>query len=359
MSVYMKKALALAKRGLGKVEPNPMVACIIVKNSKIISSSYHKKFGENHAEVNAINEACESVKGATMYVSLEPCAHFGKTGPCIEKIIESGIEKVVIACLDPNPLVCGKGVEKLKASGIMVELFDMQKEAKELNKKFFVYIKEKRPYVILKYAMSLDGKIATKNFDSKWISSFESRKHVHKQRSENSCILVGVNTILKDNPSLDVRYVKGKNPVKVILDSKLLIPLESNIFKTGKSIIFTLSKDKKKIAKYEKLNAEVISFNEKIDVKKVLDILYKKGYMSVYVEGGASVNWSFIEQNLVDEINVYISGKIIGASPLSPINGKGFEYIKDCPNFSITDFKKIGEDIFVSARNVGEKCLQD
>ncbi|MDD5492289.1 MAG: bifunctional diaminohydroxyphosphoribosylaminopyrimidine deaminase/5-amino-6-(5-phosphoribosylamino)uracil reductase RibD, partial [bacterium] len=225
---YMKLALQLAEKGKGKVFPNPMVGAVLVKNGKIISQGYHRYFGGAHAEVEAINNATQPVAGADLYVALEPCAHYGKTPPCTEAIIKAGIKNVYIAMLDPNPLVAGKGIKKLRQHHIPVIAGITTEKAALLNREYIHYIKHKRPYVIMKWAMSLDGKIATRTGDSKWISNEQARKYAHSLRANVEAIIIGINTVLKDDPSLTVRGITGaKNPVRIILDHHLRIPLES------------------------------------------------------------------------------------------------------------------------------------
>ena len=261
----MEIALELAKKGAGKVNPNPMVGAVIVKDGKVIAQGYHEEYGKSHAEVNAFNNALEDVRGATMYVTLEPCSHYGKTPPCVEKIIEKKISRVVIGMVDPNPIVRGQGIEKLLSQGIEVVTGVLEEKCKKLNEVFIKYITLKKPFVIMKTAMSIDGKIATSSGESKWITKEESRKQVHKLRNEVSAIMVGVNTVIKDDPELTCRIENRKNPIRVIVDSALRIPSDSKVIK-GANKVKTI------IACTEKLN------NEKVLVlkKQGVEILITK-----------------------------------------------------------------------------------
>lgn len=222
---FMRMALRLARRGVGRTNPNPMVGAVIVKDGRVIGQGYHECCGEAHAEVNAFDSAIEPVIGATMYVTLEPCSHFGKNPPCADRIIKEGIRRVVVAALDPNPLVAGKGIKKLEAAGIEVSVGLLEKESCKLNEIFMNYIVDKIPYVVMKWGMSLDGKVATVAGKSQWITCMESRKHVHEYRNQLASVMVGVGTVIADDPSLTCRIPQGRNPLRVIVDSGLRIPV--------------------------------------------------------------------------------------------------------------------------------------
>ena len=367
--VYMNLALELAKKGKGRVNPNPMVGAVIVKNDQIIGKGYHEEYGQSHAEVNALNSTTEDAAGATMYVTLEPCSHFGKTPPCVDKIIESKIVKVVIASLDPNPLVAGAGVKKLIDAGIEVVVGVLDEENKKLNEVFMKYIVSKKPFVVMKSAMSLDGKIATRTGESKWISSEKSRKEVHKLRNELMGILVGVNTIIKDDPELTCRLENGKNPIRIIVDSNLRIPLDSKVIKDthkARTIIVTTEKADKYIIKdLESKGVEVIIAKLKDKRVDLQDMMVKLGELkidSILLEGGSTLNFSALKQNVVDKIQVYIAPKLIGGeNSKTPIGGMGIDSLQDA--FKIKDMvlKTIGEDILIEGYFEGsekEKCLQ-
>jgi len=354
---YMERALELAKKGWGFVNPNPMVGAVIVKDGRIIGEGYHRYYGGDHAEVEAINSAKEPVEGSTIYVNLEPCCHYGKKPPCVEAIIAAGIKKVVISMLDPNPLVSGKGVEILRENGIEVITGVLEDKARKLNEIFVKYITTKIPFCLLKTAMSLDGKIATKFADSKWITNEEARAYVHYLRQGYSGIMVGINTIFVDNPQLTVRIpgFKGKNPIRIIVDSKCRIPLDAFVVKDGKNtktIIATTEKgDKERIKVLEEMGIEVIITPEaegKVDLKYLVKELGKKNIDSILLEGGGSLNYSAIKDGIVDKVNFFIAPKLIGGSMAStPVEGEGVSLVKDA--FPIKDISiiRFGDDIMV------------
>lgn len=319
---YIQLTIEIAKKGEGLVSPNPLVGCVITKDNKIIGAGYHQKYGENHAEINAINSATESLEGSTLYVNLEPCSHYGKTPPCVDRIIQEKIKRVVIGTLDVNPLVSGSGVRKLKSAGIDVKVGVLEKECLELNKFFFKNITKKIPYVTLKAAQTLDGFIADKDDLSKWISSTSSRKYVHYLRAVYDSVLIGSDTARIDNPGLTVRTVEGRNPYRIILDSKLKLKTDLKLFKSNfdnKTILVTSNKNqhkKKKLEKFKDLGVEIIFTKEnnlgRIDLKDLLKKLSKKNIASVLVEGGSKIFSSFVKQNLFDDIYLFISPQILG-----------------------------------------------
>lgn len=319
---YIQLTIEIAKKGHGYVSPNPLVGCVITKDNRIIGAGYHQKFGENHAEINAINSATESLEGSTLYVNLEPCSHQGKTPPCVDRIIEEKIKRVVIGTLDANPLVSGSGARKLKRAGIDVKVGVLEKECLELNKFFFKNISSKIPYVTLKAAQTLDGFIADKNKTSKWISSESSRKYVHYLRSIYDAVLIGSDTAKADNPSLTVRMVEGRNPYRIVLDSKFKLSPDLKLFKLNsdkKTFIVTRIENqqkKKKLEKFRELGVEVIYTKKnkagRIDLSNLLKKLSKKEISSILVEGGGKVISSFLKQNLFDDIYLFISPKILG-----------------------------------------------
>lgn len=358
-SFFMSRAIELAELGKGKVNPNPMVGAVLVKNNQIIGEGYHHNYGNLHAEREAIKDCLakgNSPEDSSLFVTLEPCCHKGKQPPCTQAIIENKISHVFIGSSDPNPLVKGKGVQILKNHNIQVTENVMKEECDKLNPIFFHYITKKTPYITLKYAMTADGKIATSTGDSKWISCEESRKVVHKMRSENMAILVGINTVLKDNPLLTVRSVEGKNPVRVVLDSELSISFDCQLVQTAaeiKTVIFTceISESKKeKKNQLEKKNVEVItvpSKSGKVDLSSVVKILGEKGIDSVIVEGGASVNSAFIKENLVNKIVCFVCPKILGSSGISAAEGKGRELMKECVNLELEKITQFGMDVMI------------
>lgn len=299
----MQRALELAERGIGHVSPNPMVGCVIVHQDKIIGEEYHQKYGEAHAEVNAIDSVKDHslLTESTAYVTLEPCAHHGKTPPCADLLIEKKIKRVVVACRDPFDQVDGKGIEKLEQAGIQVEVGMLEKEAKELNKRFFTSVEKDRPYIILKWAQTSDGFVARENYDSKWISNPHSRQLVHKWRTEEDAILVGKNTAIHDNPSLTAREWSGKNPIRILLDRNLEVNKKSNLFNSdAPTLILNAIKEE------NSGNIEWV----KTDMNNpwsVIRQLHERKIQSVIIEGGSQVLNSFFNENCWDEVRIFTS----------------------------------------------------
>ncbi|MFO7444844.1 MAG: bifunctional diaminohydroxyphosphoribosylaminopyrimidine deaminase/5-amino-6-(5-phosphoribosylamino)uracil reductase RibD [Ignavibacteriaceae bacterium] len=353
---YIQLALEIAKKGMGNVSPNPLVGCVITKNNRIISAGFHEKFGEAHAEINAISTAKENVEGATLYINLEPCSHTGKTPPCVTKIIESKIKRVVIGTLDMNPLVSGKGIKKLKAAGVEVKVGVLEKECVDLNKFFFKYITQKLPYVTLKAAQTLDGKIADKNGESKWITSVSSRRLVHSLRAKYDAVLVGTGTIEKDDPNLTVRFTEGRNPKRIVIDTNLKLKINHKIFihnQDKKLIILTSKKsiDKKsKIKKLLSMGVQVLYIKEnqdgRLNLKDALKQLAGLQIASVLIEGGSRVFTSFIHADLFDNIFLFVAPKILGCG-LPVIQGLGIKSIKKAMKVKIENVDRIGDDLLV------------
>ncbi|MPQ44095.1 bifunctional diaminohydroxyphosphoribosylaminopyrimidine deaminase/5-amino-6-(5-phosphoribosylamino)uracil reductase RibD [Clostridium tarantellae] len=352
---YMKLAIELAKKGEGNVNPNPLVGAIIVKDNKVISTGYHEHYGGNHAEVNAFNNAKEDVSGATLYVTLEPCSHYGKTPPCAQRIIKEKIKKVVIGCIDFNPIVSGNGVRILKEAGIEVITNVLEEECKKINEIFNKYIVKKKPFIVMKWAMSLDGKIATYTGESKWISGEASRQQVHKLRNKVTAIMVGVDTVIKDNPLLTCRVENGKNPIRIIVDSNLRTPIGCNIVATSKEIktIITTKKsvNKNKAILLQEKGVEIIYTKEKenkVDLNDLMCILGEMKIDSILLEGGATLNFSALQCGIVDKVQVYISPKVIGGEQSkTPIEGKGIKFLKDAFKLKDMTFSYVDEDIFI------------
>ncbi len=360
----MLRAIELAKKGAGYVSPNPLVGAIIVKDGKVISEGWHKKYGSLHAEVDAItNAGTEDLAGATMIVNLEPCSHFGKQPPCCDAIIEKKFAKVVIGMIDPNPEVSGQGIERLRNAGIEVEVDVLKSECRFLNRYFYKYMTEKRPYVIAKSGISADGCISTYSGNSKWISGEESRRRVHILRSQVDAILIGENTALKDNPKLNVRNVSGRNPRRVILDSNLSLSLELEVFKDNdrdKTIIFCSDKSSK-LRKAENLRmagVSVIPVNvndeNEICLTSALSILADKfAVSSLMVEGGARVFSSFLKADLIDEMRLYKAPILLGKGVGMFDHYKPYS-VKDAVKFKYIDFGWSGEDIEITAVRIIE-----
>ncbi|MBC6401166.1 MAG: bifunctional diaminohydroxyphosphoribosylaminopyrimidine deaminase/5-amino-6-(5-phosphoribosylamino)uracil reductase RibD [Ekhidna sp.] len=316
---FMQRALKLAQLGRGSVSPHPMVGCVITYEDKIIGEGFHLRYGEAHAEVNAVNDVEDQslLPDSTVYITLEPCAHYGKTPPCADLLIDKRVRKVVAACRDPFVQVDGKGIEKLKKAGIEVGQGLMEKEAIELNKRFFTFHQKKRPYVILKWAQTQDGFIARENGDSKWISNQYSRQLVHKWRTEEDAVLVGKNTAIQDNPSLTSRYWEGKNPLRVLFDSSLRVEENKAIFNSqAKTLIFNLTEEK-----MEKTNRWVKC--DELKPEEVLKTLHKENIQSIIIEGGSQVLNAFVQDNCWDEARIFTS-KVIFQRGIKPpeINGE-------------------------------------
>lgn len=351
---YMQRAIELAAKGWGKTRPNPLVGAVIVKEDRIIGEGWHQELGGPHAEINAIRNAKEDVAGATIYVNLEPCSHYGRTPPCAEALIERKFKRVVIAMEDPNPLVAGSGIEMLRQHGIEAEVGLEKLEALKLNDVFIKHITQQAPFVHLKYAMTLDGKTATKIGDSKWISSEASREYVHLLRSRYAAILVGVNTVLKDDPELTARPIgmEGRNPVRVILDSEGRIPENARVLDTGhdkKTIVAMTERvkaDKRK--RLAERGIEIILTDEmkgRVNIGMLLKELYKRGIDSLLVEGGGTVAASFIEGGYADKLTAFVAPVVIGgtAAP-TPVMGDGVEKIKQGVRLTYQQFRQYEGD---------------
>lgn len=353
--IYMEKAIQLAEKAIGRTAPNPIVGAVIVKDNKIVGRGYHKKAGSFHAEKMALADAKEMANGADMYVTLEPCNHYGKTPPCTLAIIEAGIKRVYVAILDPNPKVSGSGVRKLEENGIYVEVGIKEEEAKKSNEFFFKYIMTNLPFVAVKSASSLDGKIATSIGESKWITGEPARKHGHSLRNIYDAIMVGKNTVLEDNPSLNCRIEGGRDPIRVIVDSKLAISSNASILNLksdAKTIIATTTKAALLKQKELGKKAEIILVNseEQVDLRKLLEILASKGIMSVLVEGGATLTGSLFTNNLVDKIYFYKAPLIIGGDRAKgQIGGDGFKHLDQAIKLKDLKVSNIGNDLLISA----------
>jgi diaminohydroxyphosphoribosylaminopyrimidine deaminase/5-amino-6-(5-phosphoribosylamino)uracil reductase len=351
---YMRQALRLARRGLGRVSPNPMVGAVIVKGGRVIARGYHRYFGVDHAEVDALKRAVEDVSGATLYVTLEPCRHWGKTPPCTDAIIKAKIARVVVGMLDPFPEMSGKSIELLKRQGIKTVVGVLENECRALNEVYLKYTISGLPYVTVKWAQTLDGKIATAAGDSKWISSAPSLKLAHKLRATHDAVLVGVNTVIKDDPELTTRLVKGRNPVRVILDSRLRIPLDSKVLANqaaAKTLVAsTPAAPQEKLAALKKMGIEVLTVppdaTGRVDLKALLKTLAQRQISSVLVEGSAQTITSFLRLGLADKIICIVAPKLMGAG----ISAVGELNITDVSRTLKLTFKRVyrsGVDIVV------------
>ncbi|AFA46869.1 bifunctional diaminohydroxyphosphoribosylaminopyrimidine deaminase/5-amino-6-(5-phosphoribosylamino)uracil reductase RibD [Acetobacterium woodii] len=349
---YMQRALELAIKGRGQVNPNPLVGAVIVKDDVIIGSGYHEKYGGFHAERNALAACTQSAEGATLYVTLEPCCHQGKTPPCTEAIIENKINRVVIGAKDPNPFVSGKGIEILKKHGITVIIGVEEEICQEINNIFFHYIKNKTPYVIMKYAMTVDGKIATYSGKSQWISGESARAAVHQTRSEVAGIMVGVNTILQDDPQLTCRVEGGKNPRRIICDTHLRTPLSSKIVASARKIptyLATCSRDQKKIKRFEIMGCKILAVSKKGDHLNLQELMKQLGAEeidSILLEGGGTLNFSALKSGIVNKLQVYLAPKIFGGvAAKTPVEGPGVEMPSEAFQFTDRKITIFGDDI--------------
>ena len=354
---YMKLAIDLAKKARGKTSPNPMVGAVIVKDDTVVGKGFHRKAGEHHAEIEALNDAGDSARGADLYVNLEPCNHFGRTPPCTHSIVEGGITRVFIGMEDPNEIVAGGGIRYLNDNGIYVKTGILEEQCEKLNEIYAKYITQKRPFVILKSATSLDGKIATHTGDTKWITNEKSRRYLHRLRDQVDGILVGIGTILADDPQLTTRLHrrKGKDPHRVIVDSELRIPLHVKVLQQksyAKTIVATTeAAQREKIRDLERLGAQVLvmdSEDNRVDLKKLVLELGKLEITSLLIEGGAEVNASSLESRIVDKILFFYAPKIIGGvGALSVVGGEGAKSLSDAVLLEKMNIKRFENDILV------------
>jgi len=360
---YMRMALELAASALGKTNPNPVVGAVIVKDGVIVGTGLHRKAGEPHAEVHAFRMAGDHAKDATLYVTLEPCSHYGKTPPCALLVKESGVKRVVVATEDPNPQVAGRGINILREAGIEVEVGVLQKEAQQLNERFIHNMIHETPFVISKVAMTLDGKIATHTGHSQWITGEAARKEVHLLRNEVDGILVGIGTVLADNPKLTTRLEgPSKNPIRIILDANLRTPLEAHITdcEEAKTIIVTaaIAHSEKAIALKEKgVDLLIVpSINGQLDLKIALKELYKLGITDILLEGGSEVNASFMRQGLIQKYLVYIAPKIVGGTnSYTPFRGEDIDKVEEAAPLCFEKTEWVGADIKITAYPVSNK----
>ena len=362
---YMRLAVELAKKGYGETNPNPVVGSVIVKNGEIIGRGYHTRYGCPHAEVEALNSCTKDPSGATMYVTLEPCCHYGKNPPCTSAIIQNKISRVVVGSGDPNPLVASQGIKILKDNGITVVEHILEEECTKLNEVFFHYIKNKTPYVVMKYAMTLDGKIATKTGKSRWITSDKARESVHMDRHRYMGIMVGVNTVLNDDPMLNCRIEGKKSPIRIICDSNLRTPITSNVVKTAgkyKTIIATLCDDEKRVEEYIKKGCQIIKQdrklskdggNPRIDLQKLMKDLGESGIDSILLEGGGTLNYSALESKIVNKVKCYIAPKIFGGEEAkTPVAGAGIDSPSDAFVLKKPIIHSFGDDIMLESEVV-------
>jgi len=354
---YMRQALSIAQHAIGRTSPNPMVGAVIVCDGRVVGQGWHRQAGTPHAEINALQQAGDLAQGATMYVTLEPCSHYGRTGPCADALIAAGIKKVVVAMNDPNPLVAGQGIKKLREASIEVVEGVLAGEAAILNEIFIKYISTQMPFVVLKSAMSLDGKIAAFTGHSQWITGPESRERVQKLRDCYDAILVGIGTVLADNPSLTTRLsYRGKNPIRIIIDSMARTPLDAHVVTDGLAptiIVVTPEAPKDRIHALSACGAEVFVAKAKqggVDLRELFKALTRQCISSILIEGGGSINASVLAENLVDKIYWFIAPKIIGGQgALGPVGGQGVTDVNHAYLFEDMNVEPIGQDLLISA----------
>ena len=355
---FMRRALELAQMAEGGTSPNPMVGAVIVDGGgNIVGEGYHHKAGQPHAEINALAAAGDKAKGATVYVTLEPCSHYGRTGPCCEALIKAGVKRVVSAVTDPNPLVAGRGLNRLREAGIEVTEHVCEEEAKKLNEKFFFWITHKRPFVSLKYAMTLDGRLAAAGGDSKWITGEEARTYAHYLRKTHDAVLVGKNTVLQDDCELTTRMVEGKNPVRIVLDSNAVIPLNAKILNGEAKTIVAVSEaaPQDKLDELQKLTTvEILKMpqqNGHLDLQALLEKLAAMEITSVLVEGGSEVHGAFIDAGLAERVYAFIAPKIIGGKEaIGPIGGIGSTDMGKALQLHSVEYKQLGVDFLITGR---------
>ena len=357
---YMRRAMELAERGVGFTNPNPMVGAVIVKGGKVIGEGWHERCGEWHAERNAFKNCTVPAEGATMYVTLEPCCHYGKTPPCTEAIIEHGIARVVVGMEDPNPLVAGKGIALLREAGIEVVCGVEEEALREQNRVFLKYISTKLPWVAMKTAMTLDGKIATRTGDSKWITGAEARAYVHELRHRFMAILVGIGTAVADDPLLNCR-IEGRGvrqPIRVVVDSNARLSLDSQLVKTAGEyrtiVAHTRFAPEESVKALREAGVEMLLCKEKeglVDVRNLLELLGLSGIDSILLEGGGSLNYTFLSEGLADELYAFIAPKIVGGmNAKTPVEGAGMEKMADAINLELENVLNIGHDVLLKLK---------
>lgn len=355
-SDYMRLALELAQRGQGWTSPNPMVGAVIVKEGRIIGQGWHARCGALHAERHALQNCAESPRGAVLYVTLEPCCHHGRQPPCTEAILASGIARVVAGSGDPNPLVAGKGLELLRKNGVAVETGVLEAECQALNQVFFHFIRTRRPYVVMKYAMTLDGKIAAYTGASKWVTGEEARAYVQQERHRYRGIMVGVGTVLADDPMLNCRMPGGRNPVRIICDTHLRTPLTSRIVRTAKEISTILAvceTDRARYQPYEEAGCRILTLPQTdghVDLKLLMKKLGEEQIDSILLEGGGTLNWAAFKSGIVREVHTYVAPKLFGgAEAKTPVEGQGVADPAEAVHLKIKEIRHLGEDLLIES----------
>jgi len=355
--IWMRRALDLAARARGRTSPNPMVGALVVKDGDLLGEGFHAYAGSDHAEVVALDEAGPAAEGATLYVSLEPCCHHGRTPPCVERIVQAGVCRVVAACEDPNPAVCGKGIAALRAAGITVEVGCLGEEAARLNEAFFKHVRTGLPFVVLKVAASLDGKIATRTGDSRWITGESARRRVHQLRNETDAVLVGIGTILRDDPLLTTRLgiADQRDPIRVIVDNLARLPLRAKVVNRASTAPTLLAVSQKaprsKIEALEREGIQVIVVENsprRVSLERLLEALGKRGMLSVMIEGGAEINASALREGVVDKVCIFLAPMLIGGKTApTAVGGEGIEEIGQALRLRDARVERFGDDILV------------
>lgn len=353
---YMRRAIELARKGEGHVNPNPLVGAVIVRDGEILAEGYHARYGDLHAERSAFANLKTDATEAEMYVTLEPCCHYGKQPPCTQAIIEHGIRKVYVGSDDPNALVAGKGIRQLQDAGISVETHVLKEECDALNDVFFHYITTKTPYVVMKYAMTMDGKIACHTGASKWVTGEEARAHVQRMRNKYTGIMVGVQTVLADDPLLTCRIAEGRDPIRIICDSSLRTPLDSQIVRTAGevgTILATATEDPARIAVYEEKGVQVLVTKKKdgrVDLTDLMKKLGERKVDSVLLEGGGTLNYSALQAGIVQHVQAYIAPKLFGGDQgFTPVRGIGVDTPDQAWILKDRKLTSLGEDILMEA----------
>lgn len=349
----MAEAIKLAKKGEGKVAPNPLVGCVIVKRGQIVGRGYHKEYGGPHAEVVALEQARHKARDSILYVTLEPCSHWGKTPPCTEQIVDAGVREVVIGMKDPNHEV--NGFEVLKLRGLKTRIGMLEEECKKLNEPYEKHSKKGLPLVILKAGMTLDGKIATSTGMSKYITGKESLRMVHKLRSDTGAVMVGINTIIKDDPRLDTRFIKGIEPVKLVIDTNLRIPIHANVLRSPKRLIIACSSranalKKKRLGEIGVRFIQTETKSNLVNLRKVMMEMAKMGHQSILLEGGSELNAEMLKNRLVDKVMLFSSPKILGDDGIGVVGKIGIKELDKVINVKETNVKRVGKDILVEGR---------
>ncbi len=352
----MARAISLARNGLGRTSPNPLVGAVIVRDGRIVAEGWHRKAGTPHAEIHALNMAGELARGATVYVSLEPCAHYGRTGPCAKALVEAGVGRVVIAMTDPNPKVAGKGIAILQEAGIQVTTGVLEQEARQLNEVFLKWMTTGLPFVALKTAMTLDGKIATAAGQSQWITNEASRYETHRLRDIYDGILVGINTALADNPSLTTRLkeYQGRNPVRIVVDSRARLPLTAKLVTDGAArtiVAVTEQAPAERVEALRSAGVEIIvaGSSNHVDMQSLMEQLGAMKISSVLVEGGGSVNFSLLQAGLVDRVYAFIAPKLVGGrDALTPVEGEGFQELDRAVELENIQLRQLGSDVLLT-----------